>query len=369
MPRAGVGAQIKVGIFGAGLIGRAHSLMLRLIADRTANSVRVGWVYDVARAAAEQLAGLWDGARAARSAEEILEDKSIDAVFICTPTAAHRAICIAAARAGKHIFCEKPLAMSAAEAAEMQSAIQRAGVVSQVGLVLRFSPVYTVIRALAAEPEAGRMLAVTMRDDQDFPIRGAHPSAWRNDPAQTAGGTLAEHSVHDLDICEWMFGPIARIYCRTRRLNGAAGIEDSAFTSLEFADGFFGQLTSIWHRVLNRASNRRLEVFTENLFLACDHDISGPITIQRGDGVEERISEDEVMRRFAEILLAARPYLSSVRELFTVPYALEDAAFLAAIRGETSVDPEFSAGVRAQKIVEAAYESARIGAPLEINFQ
>lgn len=362
---AAVDGQISIGIFGAGLIGRAHSLMLRLIAERTGNSVRVGAVYDTARSAAERLAALWDGARAARSAEEILDDESIGAVFICTPTAAHRALCIAAARAGKHIFCEKPLAMSAAEAAEMRAEIERAGVISQVGLVLRFSPVYTVIRALAGEPAAGRMLAVTMRDDQDFPIRGAHPSAWRNDPAETAGGTLAEHSVHDLDILGWMFGPIQRIYCRTRRLNAAAGIEDSAFTSLEFAGGFHGHLTSIWHHVLNRPSNRRLEVFTENMFLACDHDISGPIAIQRGEGMEERITEDEVMRRFAGILLGERPYLSSVRELFPVAYAVEDAAFLAAIRGETRVDPEFSAGVRAQQLVEAAYESARLGVPVD----
>ena len=53
------------------------------------------------------------------------------------------------------------------------------------------------------------MIAVTMRDDQDFPIRGAHPSAWRNDPSLTAGGTLIEHSVHDFDILTWMFGPVA----------------------------------------------------------------------------------------------------------------------------------------------------------------
>ncbi len=362
------GDQINIGIFGAGLIGRAHSLMIRLIADRSANSVRVAAVYDVAQSAAEQLAALWDGARAARSVEEILADKSIDAVFICTPTAAHRAVCIAAARAGKHIFCEKPLAMSAAEAAEMQAEVERAGVTSQVGLVLRFSPVYTVIRALATEPEAGRMLGVTMRDDQDFPIRGAHPSAWRNDPAQSAGGTLVEHSVHDLDLMGWMFGPITRIYCRTRVLNGRLGIEDSAFTSLEFAGGFHGQLTSIWHHVLNRPSNRRLEVFTENLFLACDHDINGPIAIQRAEGMEERITEDEVMRRFGGILLRERPYLSSVRELFPVAYALEDAAFLAAIRGETRADPDLSEGVRAQRTVEMAYQSARLGAPVEIAF-
>ena len=361
-----IGGQVKVAIVGAGVIGQTHSLMLRLIADRAAASVRVSKVYDIAHAAAERLAARWDGASAAGSISEVLNDPGIDAVFICTPTAAHREICIAAARAGKHIFCEKPLAMSAAEAAEMQAAIKRAGVISQVGLVLRFSPVYTVMRAMASQPAAGRALAVTMRDDQDFPIRGAHPSAWRNDPSVTAGGTLVEHSVHDFDLFTWMFGPIRRLYCRTRILNGAPGIEDAGFMQVEFAAGFHGQLTSVWHHVSQRPSNRRLEFFSENLFLSCDHDVNGPITIQRGDGPEERISEPEVMERFEEIVLASRPYLRPLSDILRLPYALEDAAFLAALGGAITPDPGFAAGVAAQRIVEAAYESARTGGPIDI---
>src|SRR5208283_182557 len=100
----------------------------------------------------------------------------IDAVYICTPPATHREICLAAAQAGKHVFCEKPLAMTSADAAEMQAAIARASVVGQVGLVMRFAPIYTVAAAIANDPAAGKILAITMRDDQEFPIRGAHPS-------------------------------------------------------------------------------------------------------------------------------------------------------------------------------------------------
>lgn len=72
------------------------------------------------------------------------------------------------------------------------------------------------------------------------------------------------------------------------------------------------------------------------------------------------------MRRFAEIVLSERPYLSALKDIFPVPYALEDAAFLAALRGETKTNPEFAAGVEVQRIVEAAYESARLGAAVDI---
>jgi predicted dehydrogenase len=359
---APVAGEIRVGIIGAGLIGQAHSLMLRRISDRTNHGLRVIAVADCDPKAAENLAARWPGARALGSAAEVITDQTINAVWICTPTAHHREACLMAARAGKHIFCEKPLAMTAADAREMAGAISSAGVISQLGLVLRFSPVYTVMRALVSDPSAGAVLAVTMRDDQDFPIRGIHNSAWRNDPSRTAGGTLVEHSVHDFDLLTWMFGPVRRVYCRTRNLNGAPGIEDFGATEMEFEAGFHGQLTSVWHRMIGRPSNRRMEIFAERLFLASDHDSSGSIVVQRAAAArEELIGEAAVMERFEQIMLAERPYLSPLKDSFALPYALEDAAFTAALRGECAADPAFAEGIKAQQLVEAAYASSRQG--------
>ncbi|MDO8433775.1 MAG: Gfo/Idh/MocA family oxidoreductase [Candidatus Binatus sp.] len=358
---------IRVGIIGAGLIGQVHSRMLRLIADRTEQSVRVVAVADVVPSAAQALASRWQDARAVALAEEIIGDPAIDAVWICMPTAMHREVCIAAARAGKHIFCEKPLAMTTAHASEMAAAIESAGVLAQVGLVMRLSPAYTVIKSMFADPCVGRMLAIMMRDDQDFPTRGVHASAWRNDPSLTAGGTLIEHSVHDFDILRWMFGPIARVSCVTRNLNGANGVEDSGAIEMEFAGGFHGQLTSVWHRMLGRPSNRRLEVFAENLFVASDYDTLGPIVFQRGESADlETIEPDEVMRRFSEILLDERPYLAPMKDCFAIPYAIENAIFVAALKGECIPDPPFAAGVSVQAMVESAYESARTRRTVEI---
>ncbi len=358
--------QVRVGIIGAGLIGRTHSLMLRLLADALPESVAVTRVHDLDAAAADALASKWPEAKSCARAEQIFDDGSIDAVFVCTPTATHRELCLRAAASGKHLFCEKPLAMNSAEAGEIREAIERAGVVGQVGLVLRFSPVYTVIRAMAAEEGAGRMLAVTMRDDQDFPIRGAHASEWRNQPGVTAGGTLIEHGVHDFDVFAWMFGPIRSLYCRTRVLNGAPGIEDFAATEFEFEAGFYGQLTSVWHRILNRPSNRRIEIFTENLFLACDTDSAGPIAIQRGEGYEGKITEEEVMRRYQDLVLRERPCLSPLRHAFRIPYAVQDAIFIAALRGQCAPGPGIDAGVAAQRSVEAAYRSAARGIAVDL---
>ena len=365
--RAPVEGEVRAGIIGAGLIGQAHSLMLRRISDRTNRGLRVIAVADREPKAAENLAARWPGARALASAAEVIADETIDAVWVCTPTAYHHEVCLMAARAGKHIFCEKPLAMTAAQAREMATAISSAGVIGQVGLVLRFSPVYTVMRALVSDPGAGAVLAVTMRDDQDFPIRGVHNSAWRNDPSITAGGTLVEHSVHDFDLLTWMFGPVRRVYCRTRNLSGAPGIEDFGATELEFTAGFHGQLTSVWHRMIGRPSNRRLEIFAESAFLASEYDFSGSIVFQRAAAAREQvINEAEVLERFTQIVLAERPYLSPLRDSFALPYALEDAAFVAALRGEGPADPAFAEGIKAQLLVEAAYASSRTGLPVAV---
>jgi predicted dehydrogenase len=362
-----VRGQVRVGIIGAGLIGQTHSMMLRWVADSTEQSVRVVSVADLSRAAAEKLAARWQGATALESADEIIADPSIDAVWICTPTAMHRQVCIAAARAGKHIFCEKPLAMTSAEASEMAAAIRSTGVTSQVGLVLRFSPVYNVIKAMFEDPAAGKLFSVTMRDDQDFPTRGVHASAWRNDPSLTAGGTLIEHSVHDFDLLAWMFGPVTSLYCRTRNINGADGVEDFGATTFEFAGGWHGQLTSIWHRMVGRPSNRRLEVFAENMFAASDADTLGPIALQRDAGAnEETLNDNEVMARFTEKILSERPYLAPIKNRLAIPYAAEDATFVAALKGVCEPDPEFEAGVVAQRMVEAAYQSAQLRTPVKI---
>jgi len=103
------------------------------------------------------------------------------------------------------------------------------------------------------------------------------------------------------------------------------------------------------------------------LFIACDSDSTGPIIVQRADAEREEIIPGiEVMARFSDILLSERPYLAPMKDWFAVGYALEDATFIAGLRCACEIDPGFGEGVKAQRLVEAAYESARRGAPIEI---
>src|SRR5215510_2961296 len=131
--------RIRIGLIGAGLIGGTHSAVLRTIADVMPDQIELTAVADPLAENRELFVNLYRYRHACSDPRDVLARADVDAVFICTPTAAHAELVQAAAAAGKHLFCEKPLAMSHAEATQMLAAVRHAGVKAQIGLVLRFS--------------------------------------------------------------------------------------------------------------------------------------------------------------------------------------------------------------------------------------
>ncbi len=338
------------------MIGAAHSIMLQQIAARWPQRLELTAVADPSPENRERFAATYGYSRAFADARDLIAAAAVDALFVCTPTAFHAEVVRAAAQAGLHLFCEKPLAMSHAEAADMLAAVRRAGVKAQIGLVLRFSPVYNVMRSLLRDPDNGEPMAVWFRDDQCFPIRGVHDTPWRSDRALTAGGTLIEHGVHDLDLLAWMFGPIERVRAWESNFAGHRGVEDYMAVEVQLAGGLRAQLLNLWHDMAGRPSDRRLEIFCRRTFLASAHDMLGEIELQRGDAGLQRLGADEVMRRF-EPLLDRRDH--TFRDWYAVPYFLQDLAFVEALLEERDPTPSLEEGVAAQALAEAVYRAAR----------
>ena len=110
----------------------------------------------------------------------------------------------AAVDRGRAVLCEKPLAPTLAECEEVSGLLSR--VPHQVGLVLRHAPVFRAFAAAVASGDHGRPLAALLRDDQYFPIQGMYGSDWRADVGRAGGGTLLEHSIHDVDVLRWILG-------------------------------------------------------------------------------------------------------------------------------------------------------------------
>ncbi len=337
----------KIGLIGCGFIGRFHSRNIRAIVRSERVPAQYVAVCDREPSRAQEFAAI-TGAAPARAAADLLDPPGLNAVYICTETSEHPALVLEAARRGLAIFCEKPLARTLAEAQQMVAAVEAAGVINQVGLVLRYSPVYTVLADLMQQPGLGSLLTAHLRDDQFFPIRGQYASAWRGDFARAGGGTLLEHSIHDLDLFRWLFGEVTSVRCRTRVTSGHPGVEDVALATFEHEGGAHTSLSSVWHAIDGRPSTRRLEVFFEGGWFATDHDFVGPIHYQPREGPELELSADQVLeqyRRLAgldedEMWLASRGMV-------------EDYRFLQAVAVGAPAFPDFRTALRAHQVAEA----------------
>lgn len=355
--------RVRIGLVGGGMIGSAHAAVLQVIAQALPGRVELTAVADPDPRTRETFQSLYGWGAAHPDHTALLRAAAVDAVFVCTPTVHHAEIVRDVAAAGRHLFCEKPLAMTLAEARAMHDGVRRAGVRAQIGLVLRFSAIYHLVRDLLRDPALGAPMAAVFRDDQCFPIRGLHDTAWRADRRQTAGGTLIEHGVHDLDLLTWLFGPVARLRAWQQNHAGHDGVEDYVAVELAFASGLRAQLVTVWHDMLQRPSNRRLEIFCRRGFLATEADMRGDIELQRGDDAAQVLRWPEIHARFGALLGRAE---HTFADWYGVPYLLQDLSFVEALLAERDPDPGLAAGVEAQRLAAAAYESAARGVEIDV---
>ncbi|MEY2473203.1 MAG: hypothetical protein QOK28_2532 [Actinomycetota bacterium] len=329
---------IRVGFYGAGLISGVHTWMLRDV--NVAHEIVAVCDPDPERAAT--MAQRFD-------AKVVDEDELldlVDAVFITCWTSEHERLVAKAAAKRRAVFCEKPLAFDAAAATRMADTVEAAGVVNQVGLVLRTSPAFRVVKQLLADPRAGNPIAVVFRDDQYIPNQGFYASTWRVDPALAGRGTLLEHSIHDVDMLQWIFGPVAAVSATCRYNHGYDRIDDVCAARLEFANGTVVQLTSVWHDILERGSLRHVEVFCDHLYVKLEGDRLGPVRWQFTGESEHMVDGDDTLA----FLRDARDHMPTLEQ-----------DFLAAVRDGRAATPTLRDAIPAHQIVDALYASADSG--------
>jgi predicted dehydrogenase len=355
--------QINVGVFGAGLLGIAHSLCLVNLKKAGIFDVNLAMVYDPDLAKAKGATEHIGFSKAAEDPTEIIEDEKIDTVFVCTPTIHHKKYVELSAAAKKNIFCEKPLYVNLDGAREMSEVVERSGVVGGVGLVLRYSPTYNYILDKIKNEDTGYPILISMRDDQCLPVRGIHDSPWRTDVEKSGGGTVIEHSIHDIDLFTRFFNRPKITDARLEYMTKRDGIEDYARVNFEFENGMEGLLTSIWHDMVKRPSNRRLEVIFEKLYIATDHDFLGSVEYTSGDGELSIVEPDTVLSDFlTKIGIAKTPFFDFFKGLdygILGPYILEDYFFLKAMSTGGKYSPGFADGVLAHELVDEVYKISK----------
>lgn len=352
----GSAVPVRIGLLGCGFIGLVHAVSLRALIEAGLVDAELALVHDPDAGKADGLASLV-GARVAPSAADVAA--GADAVWVCAPTAAHHELVRLAADAGRAVFCEKPVGRTAPEAAAVAALVAEAGVPHQVGLVLRHAPVFTTLQRCITEGRLGRVMTIVFRDDQFLPIQGHYASTWRVDAATAGGGTLLEHSVHDLDLLAWLGGPVRSVSAHTASFSGHPGIEDLATVLLGFDGGRTATLTSVWHQVLSRASTRRVEVFGEDAVAWLEDEWTGPLHLQTSDEVD--VVECPHPPWAADLRLDQRG-----RDTISV-FAAEDLAFLRALTAGTAPRPGIDEALTAHQLVDAAYRSAAERRPILID--
>jgi predicted dehydrogenase len=214
--------MLKFGLLGAGFAGRVHAAALAQI-----GGVQLVAIADANAQAASDLATVHH-ARVYEDIQDLIDDPDVEVVDVCLPTFLHEQCVTLAAAAGNHILCEKPLALSRAEADRMAEAVRSAGVHFMVAQVLRFWPEYTVIKGLLDNQVLGQpLIAYAAR------LEEPRQADWLSDPALSGGAALDLH-VHDLDFLYSLFGLPQAVYAIGQQ--SKTGAWDHLFTSLDFGN-------------------------------------------------------------------------------------------------------------------------------------
>jgi predicted dehydrogenase len=284
--------------------------------------------------------------------QELLERAQADAVAICTPHDLHAPMTLAAAQAGAHVLCEKPMARNVAECDAMIDACDRAGV--RLGVVFpgRFEPLSMRLKTALDAGRLGRLLwasANTLWHRSDAYYRSG---PWRGTWAHEGGGVLINQAIHTIDLLVWLTGLPERVTATMRTLNHSIEVEDAALAILEYAGGRLGliQATTIAHP----GYPERFDFFGS----------SGSVIYHKGrarldwhllDPLEDCTEEGEVSSG------AARPM-----DITAAGHTALYNDFVAAIRADRSPVVDGHEGRRSMALVEAIYRSAAAGSSVAL---
>ncbi|WP_342046814.1 inositol 2-dehydrogenase [Bacillus sp. OTU530] len=330
---------ITLGIIGAGRIGRLHVDNLLSVPQ-----VKIKAVSDVVVDHLQEWAASKGISVLTTNYQDLLGDPEIDAVFICSPTSTHAQIIQEAARAKKHIFCEKPVSFSAEQTIEALRVVEEEGVLLQVGFNRRFDPNFKKVRDLVQQGEIGQphILKITSRDPQPPGV----------DYILNSGGLFMDMMIHDFDMARYvMDSEVVEVSAQGAVLVdpaiGEAGDIDTAIVTLKFANGAIGVIDNSRQAVYGY--DQRVEIFGAKGAATADNCRPTTVEVSTVDGVVK----DKPLYFFLE--------------RYTQAYIEEVTQFVKSIAENQAVICSGNDGLQAERIAKAAKESLLKGQPVKID--
>lgn len=371
--------ELRVGMIGYGFMARTHSnAHNRLnnffpVEHRIVLKAVTGLEADKTAA----FAATWGYERTEDDWRKIVAAPDIDMIDICTPNNTHAEIAIAAAEAGKIVFCEKPLARTVEEAQTMVDAVEKAGVPNMVSFNYRRVPAITLAKNLIDAGRIGRPFHFRGNFLQDWTISPDVPQGgdalWRLDVKAAGSGVTGDLLAHNIDVAMWLNGPITRVTAKTEtfvkeRMHSVTGkmekvgIDDACLFIAEFANGSLGLFESTRYARGHKAL-KTFELNGEHGSLAFNLEEMEYLDFFEYKGTE---SDTRGWKRI-HVTNGEHPYMNR----YWVPglvigyehsflNALAD--FVAGLESGVPAEPTFRTGLQTQKVCEAVLKSGQTGA-------
>jgi predicted dehydrogenase len=372
--------KLGIGLIGSGFMGKAHAFGYAT-ATRVFDlpyELELHTIADVDDTAATKAAAALGFSRATSDWRTLVADPAIDVVNITAPNALHKEMALAAIAAGKHVYCEKPLAPLAADAREMAEAAEAAGVKTQVGFNYLCNPMLGLAHEMIVAGELGEIRGYRGVHAEDYMADSAGPFTFRHDPA--GGGALSDIGSHALATAEFLMGPAAGpitsvmgdcVTVIAERPDGKGGkrrveVDDVGRAFLRFDSGATGSIEGNWIAT-GRKMQHDFEVYGTKGALVFSQERFNELHFfstedPRGRQGFRRIEAAPDHPPYGLFCVAAGHQLG-----FNDLKAIEVAGFLDAVAGRRPEPFNFRAGLRIQTLVETIHASSRAGAWQEVH--
>ena len=364
-------AEIGYGLIGTGFMGRAHAYAYRAAPAVFPDipRVKLRGVADVDAKAAKSFATQFGFETSTSDWRKLLDDPQIQVISITTPNTLHKEMAIAAAKAGKHVHCEKPLAPTAAEAREMMDAAEKSGVRTQVGYNYIKNPVLKLAREMIAAGELGEINGFRGIHAEDYMVSPDSPFTWRQDP-KGGPGVIADLGSHIIGMARFLLGSMTEVTAdietivksRPKAPGSAERVaietDDIARMMLRFARGCGGTIEANW--VANgRKMQLDFEVYGSKGGLLFTQERFNELHVYKTGGSPREAG-------FTRIETGPQhpPYMNFCRAAghqlgFNDLKTIEAAEFLGEVAGGPKAGPDFREAWEIQKVVETAVNAGR----------
>lgn len=375
---------LNVGIIGYGFMGRTHSNAYRKVANFFDVPYKpvLKTICGLEEKEAKAFADRWGFETYATDWHEVIDDKSIDVVDICVPNNYHAEIAIAAAKAGKAICCEKPLALNVAQAKKMVDAVEKAGVPNLASFNYRRVPAVTLAKQLIDEGRLGKIFHYRANFLQDWTISAKVPqggmATWRLDVKAAGSGVTGDLLAHCIDTAMWNNGPISSVCAMTEtfvkeRMHAETGkvepvgIDDACTFFCRFDNGSMGNFESTRYARGHKALYT-FEINGEHASIAWDlHDL------HRLSYFDHR--DDSIVRGWRSIHVTDgdMPYMGKwwvpgLQIGYEHSFVHQTADFLTNMAKGKPTAPTFRDALATQKVCEAVLASAKVGRWKDITY-